>query len=205
MRFLGLLTAVLLLITPPALEAGVYITWHRKPNPGPSAREQAGRAARQQVDAAQANFTRAYAQAMRNHPLNEELRQARVDLTKARIDCDHTVRNTRAKLGGLPEVKAQQKLINRLERDLENTKDMALRVPIASDLMHARSKLTQLEYAALGDDVYVVIARATVLDATNKVRSLEEQYQTTLAADPGFASAKEQLDAARRRLTQPGG
>jgi len=67
-------------------------------------------------------------------------------------------------------------------------------------LMQARSKVTQAESAALEDDIYVVIARANVLQATNNVRAIEEQYQTTLRSDPGFAAARQQLDAARSQL-----
>lgn len=201
MRFLGLIFLAALLVVPPMrADAGYVLVWRAPSNPGPSAREQAGRAARQQVNAAQANFARAYAEAMRNHPLNEDLRAAKAALVKARIDCDQVVRNTRAKVGDVPEVREQRRQIERLERDLDAAKGPSERIPAASDLMQARSKLTQVEAAALSEDVYVTLARAGVQEATNKLRALEEEYQFTLRNDPGFAAAKQQLDAARAQL-----
>lgn len=180
------------------------LVWRPKANPGPSAREQAARSARQAVNAAQARFTRAYAQALRDHPMNEELKQAKATLARARVECDQTCQRVLAKAAESdPAFAEQRRKIARLERALDAAKSTAERSSVAAELMYARSRLTEMGAAVLNDDIDVTIARAGVLEASNKLKAIELQYQVVLRDDPNFVAAKNDLDAARARLLNP--
>jgi hypothetical protein len=119
-----------------------------------------------------------------NHPMAADLRQARLDLARARQRHAQVVAEVRLTLSQRADLKPIIVDIAMLEEKLSGEKDVARRVAIAQALLELRAKRSAAEAEVLGMDANVTVALADVTHAVAKLRAVETEYAWHLNKDP---------------------
>ncbi len=183
---------------------GVYLTFTRPADPGPSARMQAAMEARRQINLAMADFNRAYTVALLNHPMEWELKSARLDLAKARARYADAQMSVKQELSKQPEHRRVSIQILTLEEKLRSEKQLDQRADIALQLLDLRSRRSAIESDAFAADSTLSATLTAMQQAMSQLTQVEKMYQWQLTKDDSLLAAKSKLDAARAQLASAG-
>lgn len=192
----------LALLTP--AQAGIYLTFHRPASSGPSAREQSANQARQRILQAQIAYRQAYAQTLVNHPMDVELRQARLSLTKAYRQLADARAQIITQLRQNPQYRRLELDLIEQESALAKEKDSDKRLEQAQQLLKLRAEKSSMETSAMADSVEVSVAQSAVQSAKNELQAVEKMYQWHLAQADTLSAARSQLQSARQELATIG-
>jgi division protein CdvB (Snf7/Vps24/ESCRT-III family) len=199
-----LLPLILVLVAVTSAEAGVYLTITRSGSSGPSAREQAAAEARRQIDQAQAEYRRAYAKVVADHPMSFDLRQARLALARAYSRLNDVRSGLIAELRSDAAYRKADLLVLEREQQLRREKDPEKRIELAEDLLRLRTHRTELETEAFAGNVDLTVALAGVQSAKNELEAVEKMYRWHLTQSDQLSAARSRLDSARDQLAGVG-
>lgn len=192
----------LALLTP--AQAGVYLTFHRPASSGPSAREQSANQARQRILQAQIAYRQAYAQTLVNHPMDVELRQARISLTKAYRQLADARAQIITQLRQNPQYRHLELDLIEQESALAKEQDPDKRLEQAQQLLKLRAEKSSMETSVMAESVEVSVAQSAVQSAKNELQAVEKMYQWHLAQADTLSAARSQLQSARQELAAIG-
>ena len=78
-------------------------------------------------------------------------------------------------------------------------------VVAAVDKASQRSKLREMEEAAVAKDPNATAAQTKLSAATEKLKAMQLEFQAVLLNDPEYKGALDQVNAARARMIEAGG